>query len=219
MTNKVMIIGSEDKANQINKAIKENHLYMKVVDFWEYTPRDNNDKDKQQELLQVLPMVIKDKKVQIVIFASDEVLGGYFTDIIPKYVEQYEFFELEKHIIPVFNDKKNVMLFGSKDKFQQIENLINENPNLKMQVIDHWEYNPDDKSQYTIDEISYELPNELNYLKIDVVIFTSDDKDDFKIGSPIHLWIKRYGLKDFTKFVQRKKPLLKRIQKIIRRAG
>lgn len=207
MTNRVMIIGEDDKVEVIKQFIKEKRLNLKVVDVWDYTPRDNNDKDKRGELFYVLPSELKRLKINVVIFGTDTPVIGIFQDIIPKTIEQYEFANLE-HLNIFYSKKKNVMLFGSKEKFEFIEKLINDNPKLNMQVVDKWEYNPEDKSPYTINEISYELPNELNYMKIDIVIFTSDKENYNNLGDDIiHLLIKRYGIDEFLrKFkIKRKK--------------
>lgn len=204
MTKRVMIIGEEDKDNEIKKFIKENDLCLKVVDVWEYTPRDNNDKEKQGELFYVLPSELKSKRINLVIFATENLVGGIFKDIIPNNIKQYEFFDLE-HLSIIYSKSNNVILFGSKDKFGIIEKLIEDNPFLNMKIVFHWEYDPNDKSSFTINELSYELPNELNYLNISTVIFT-DDKKNFEIlGSDvIHPWIKRYGFDEFVKRVEKK---------------
>lgn len=217
MAKRVLIIGEVDKANEIKKFINKNNLCLKVVDVWEYTPRDNNDKEKQGELFYVLPSELKSKRINLVIFATENSVGGIFKDIIPNNIEQYEFFDL-KHLSIIYSKKNTVMLFGSKDKFGIIEKLIEDNSFLNMEIVSHWEYDPNDKSPYTINELSYELPNELNYLNISTVIFT-DDKKNFEIlGSDvIHPWIKRYGFDEFVERVDKKKKSL--FRKIVNLMG
>lgn len=107
MKKRAMIIGLEDKAREIKKIISQNKLEIKVVDFWEYEPRDNNDRIKQYELTKILPIELKKKKIDVVIFASEGNVANIFgEDIIPAEIEKIEagdflknFYKISKKVL------------------------------------------------------------------------------------------------------------------------
>lgn len=218
MTKKrLMIIGEEEHANTIRKAIKEYKLSIKEVNYWKYTPRDNNDKDKQAELFYVLPEEIKDKKVDIIIFAVNDMIASNFSnEIIPETIEKYDLWEMN-FVISKYDHRKNVMVIGFKDKANQIKELINNNPQLNMNVVDFWEYNPKDRSPHTIEEISYDLPNELKYMQVEVAIFATEERIADHFGDDIvPIWIKKYDMADFAKYIEKKNnSLLSKIKQLI----
>lgn len=97
---------------------------------------------------------------------------------------------------------KKIMIIGFDDKAKAIAALIQNRPQLNMEVVDFWEYNPVDKGSYTINEISFDLPNELTLMKIDIVIFATDTNCSDIFGYDIiPPSIKRYEIKDFYKKV------------------
>lgn len=122
MTKRVMIIGEEYLAEKIKAVIKENKLDLKVVDYWEYTPRDNNDRIKREELINILPLELKDEKIDTVIFAVEQNVSNWFgNDTIPSYIKKYDF----NDFINRFNkNQKRILYIATNSDLGGISNYL-----------------------------------------------------------------------------------------------
>jgi len=87
-----------ENLEKIKKVIKQNKLGLEVVGFGDYRPFDNNDLYKMEEIANILPLELRDKKIDIVIFTVEKKVSNCFgDDVIPgdiKKIDMQEFLTL-----------------------------------------------------------------------------------------------------------------------------